>query len=320
MIDRMKANKAAWIIYNPMAGRFPAKPLLVRAGEALRHRGWQIELVETQQGQDLSTLAQSAADEGLHAVFVAGGDGSVGQVASALAGSDTALGVLPAGTANVMAQELGLPKLDYLHLFALEQAAIRLAEGEIRRVDLGLCNGKAFLLWAGVGLDAHIVNSIEPRERWEKAFATAHYTTLALWNSLGWQGVDITARAHQTEWSGRYLVAVACNIPAYAGGLVDLAPGAKIDDGLLDFWLLEGESIRDILPRVAQIFMGTHLDGPGLVNFRSAEATFELSGQVPLQLDGEPVNCQAPLEFSVSPRSVNVIVPASARASIFDQV
>jgi diacylglycerol kinase (ATP) len=315
----MKADKEAWIIYNPMAGRFPAKPLLTRAGEALRRRGWQIELVETHAGQDLTALAHSAAEEGLHAVFVAGGDGSVGQVASALAGSETALGILPAGTANVMAQELGLPKLDYLHLFALEQAAISLAEGEIKRVDLGLCNGNAFLLWAGVGLDAHIVNSIEPRERWEKAFATAHYATLALWNSLGWQGVDITARTQQTEWSGRYLVAVACNIPAYAGGLVDLAPGAKIDDGLLDFWLLEGETIRDILPRVAQIFMGTHLDGPGLANFRSAEAVFELSNQVPMQFDGEPMTCQAPLEFSVNPQSVNVIVPASARASIFDQ-
>ncbi|MGD8604148.1 MAG: YegS/Rv2252/BmrU family lipid kinase [Anaerolineales bacterium] len=314
----MKAQKDAWIIYNPMAGRFPARPLLARAGEALRRRGWQIELVQTRQGQDLSALARSAADEGLHAVFVAGGDGSVGQVASALAGSNTALGVLPAGTANVMAQELGLPTLDYLHLFALEQAAISLAEGQIKRVDLGLCNGNTFLLWAGVGLDAHIVNSIEPRERWEKAFATAHYATLALWNSLGWQGVDITASAQKTEWQGRYLVAVACNIPAYAGGLVDLAPGAKIDDGLLDFWLLEGETIRDILPRVAQIFMGTHLDGPGLVNFRSAEATFELSGQVPMQLDGEPVICQVPLEFSVQPQAVNVIVPASARASIFD--
>lgn len=318
MIPPMKKLKEAWIIYNPMAGRFPAKPLLTRAGEALRQRGWQIELVQTEQGQDLAELAGLAVENNLFAVFVAGGDGSVGQVASALAGSNTALGVLPAGTANVMAQELGLRTLDYLHLFALEQAAISLAEGEIKRVDLGLCNGNAFLLWAGLGLDAHIVNCIEPRERWEKAFATAHYATLALWNSLGWQGVDITARAHQTEWSGKYLVAVACNIPAYAGGLVDLAPGAKIDDGLLDFWLLEGETIRDILPRVAQIFMGTHLDGPGLVNFRSAEAVFNLPGEVPIQLDGEPVSCQVPIEFSVYPQALNVIVPASARASIFD--
>jgi diacylglycerol kinase (ATP) len=318
MIPPMKHKKDAWIIYNPMAGRFPAKPLLTRAGEALSRRGWDIKLVQTKKGQDLSALAGMAAKNNLHAVFVAGGDGSVGQVASALAGTDTALGVLPAGTANVMAQELGLPKLDYLHLLALEQAATSLADGEIKRVDLGRCNQHAFLLWAGVGLDAHIVNSIEPRERWEKAFATAHYATLAMWKSLGWQGVDITARANQTQWSGRYLVAVACNIPAYAGGLVELAPGAKIDDGLLDFWLLEGETIRDILTRVAQIFMGTHLDGPGLLNFRAEEAMFELVGDVPLQLDGEPVTCRAPLKFTVDRQAVNIIVPSSARASIFN--
>lgn len=300
-----------------MAGRFPAAPFLERATRALEKYGWQTRVLGGTSEQELREHASQAAADEVDAVFVVGGDGSIGQVASALAGSETALGVLPAGTANVWAQELGLPALDWIHLFALEESAERLAAGKIRKVDIGVCNGQAFLLWAGAGLDAHIVNSIEPRERWEKAFAMVHYATMALWNTLGWTGVDLVARSGTQTWEGRFLVAVACNIPAYAGGLLDLAPGAKVDDGLLDFWLLGGESLRDSLTRVAQIFMGTHIDAPGIVHFRAGEAVFESSGQLPMQCDGEPCPIHPPIRFSVRKQALKVLVPAGENRRAF---
>lgn len=300
-----------------MAGRFPAAPFLERATHALEKFEWQTEVIAGESDLALVQNARDAVQAGCDAVFVVGGDGSVGQVASALAGSDTALGVLPAGTANVWAKELGLPALDYIHLFALEQSAEYLAAGTIRKVDIGLCNDKAFLLWAGAGLDAHIVNSIEPRDRWEKAFAMVHYATMALWNTLGWKGVDLVARSGSQMWEGRFLVAVACNIPAYAGGLIDLAPSAKVDDGLLDFWLLGGESLRDTLLRVAQIFMGTHVDAPGVVHFRASEAVFESRDELPMQYDGEPVQVTSPLEFKVRRQVLKVLVPSEEGGRAF---
>lgn len=307
----------ARLLYNPMAGRFPAEPFLEQATKALEKFGWQIKVVSGNSDSELVQSAYDAVSAGCKAVFVVGGDGSVGQVASALAGSDTALGVLPAGTANVWAQELGLPALDWIHLFALEQSAERLASGTIRKVDIGICNQQAFLLWAGAGLDAHIVNSIEPRDRWEKAFAMVHYATMALWNSIGWEGVDLIARSGSQMWEGRYLVAVACNIPAYAGGLLDLAPGAKVDDGLLDFWLLGGESLRDALLRVAQIFMGTHVDAPGIVHFRSSHAVFEAENDLPMQCDGEPFIASSPIKFEVKRQALKVLVPSGDRRRAF---
>jgi len=210
-------NRCAWLLYNPAAGRFPAGPLLERALRVLAAAGWDARIVEGEPEKGLIDIAKEAVAQHCDAVFVVGGDGSVGQAASALAGSETALGVLPAGTANVWAQELGLPRLGWIHFFALEQAAERLAAGDVRLVDVGECNGQAFLLWAGVGLDANIVNSIEPRERWEKVFPTVHYATLALWNTVGWKGMDLKVRTNEFEFEGRYLVAVASNIPAYAG-------------------------------------------------------------------------------------------------------
>ena len=310
-------KRCAWLLYNPAAGRFPAGPLLERALRVLAAAGWDAQIVEGGKNKGLTDVAMEAVAQRCDAVFVVGGDGSVGQVASALAGSETALGVLPAGTANVWAQELGLPRLDWIHLFALEQAAESLASGDVRLVDVGECNGQAFLLWAGVGLDAHVVSSIEPRERWEKAFATVHYATLALWNTIGWEGMDLKVRTEKDEFEGRYLVAVASNIPAYAGGLVDLAPGAKVDDGLLDFWFIESGRLRDVLVRVAKIFMGRHVEAEGVYNFRASEAVFELENGLPMQCDGEPKVLDSPLEFSVRRKALKVLVPSDVNSALF---
>lgn len=313
----MSRKRRGRVIYNPAAGRFSVAPFLGRASKVLRRAGWQIEIQEAYGETQLTEAAQSAIEDRCDAVFVAGGDGSVGQVAVTLAGSKTALGVLPAGTANVWAQELGLPRMDWIHWFALEQAAERLAYGETRLVDIGTCNDRAFLLWTGVGFDAELVNSIEPRERWEKTFATVHYATLALWNSIGWQGVDLRAIAGDQVWEGRYLVAVASNIPAYAGGLMNLAPGAKVDDGLLDFWLIGGKSLKDVLIRIAQIFMGRHVSAEGVVHFAASEAVFETQGSVPLQCDGEPCTMTSPLNFSVRKQALRVLIPSDAGPHLF---
>jgi diacylglycerol kinase (ATP) len=313
----MKRKRRGRLVYNPGAGRFPAAPFLGRAGKVLAKAGWNIDVVEALDDMQLTRAATTAIEDQCDAVFVVGGDGSVGQMAARLVGSKTALGVLPAGTANVWAQEIGLPRMDWIHWFALEQAAERLAYGETRLVDVGECNGRAFLLWAGVGLDAELVNSIEPRERWEKAFATVHYATLALWNSIGWQGVNLRASAGERKWEGRFLVAVASNIPAYAGGLMNLAPGAKVDDGLLDFWMIGGKSLKDVLIRVAQIFMGRHVNAEGVVHFAAPEAIFEAEGSLPLQVDGEPLSMNSPLHFSVHKQALRVLIPGDAGPHLF---
>lgn len=311
--------REAWVIYNPYAGRFPAGPLLERAADVLARADWSIAVVETKAGEELRTVAQRAVDAGKDAVFVAGGDGSVGRVAGVLAGSDTALGVLPAGTANVWARELGLPRLGWIHPWALEEAARRLARGKVHSVDLGMCDHAPFLLWAGVGLDGKIVNSIEPRARWEKAFAVAHYAFLAVWESLDWTGIDLKVRSGNQAWEGRFLLAVASNIRAYAGGYVELSPEAKIDDGLLDFWLLRGRSLTDAVGPAVNILMGRHVEAPGLIHFRAPEAQFEAEGQLPLHVDGEPGPEGEVVKLKLRPRALKVLMPEGGWPEVFTE-
>ena len=95
------------LIFNPMAGRFPSQPLVERAARILNANGWEIELLKTQGGDQITKQAKRAARDQMDAVFIAGGDGSVHKAIAGLMGSETSLGVLPSGTANVWAQELG---------------------------------------------------------------------------------------------------------------------------------------------------------------------------------------------------------------------
>lgn len=297
------------LIYNPAAGRFPAGWLLSRAVQVLSDAGWTIDVQEVHEGGEIQRVAHEAIQAGCDAVFVAGGDGTVGAVAAALSGSEVALGVLPSGTANVWAKEIGLERLDWIHLFALERAADRLARGRVHKVDMGRACGREFLLWAGIGLDAEIVNSIEPRERWAKTFGTMHYGILALWNSIGWEGVELAVRADGQVWEGRYLAAIASNIRKYAGGLIELSPEAKFDDGMLDFWLIGGRSLKDAVTRVVQIFLGSHSEAPGVVHFQAARALFESESELQIHFDGEPYSVSSPVEFQTLRNSLNVLLP-----------
>ncbi|MEW6568020.1 MAG: diacylglycerol kinase family protein [Chloroflexota bacterium] len=309
--------RTSWLIHNPSAGWFPTGPLLGRAVNVLARSGWDVEVVELEPGQDVADVASAAVGAGCEAVFVAGGDGTVGRVAGVLAGTSTALGVLPSGTANVWAQELGLPRLGWSNWFALEESAAQLANGDVRLVDVGECNDRAFLMWAGLGLDAHIVKSIEPRGRWEKSVATPHYAILAVWNSWNWTGLDLRVEAEGKHWEDRYLVAICSNIRSYAGGLLELAPEARVDDGLLDFWLIAGRSLTDAVLRVVQVFRGTHIDAPGVVHFQAARASFEAGPQLTMQLDGEPYTMKSPAQLKVRRRVLRALVPRESQPRVF---
>lgn len=312
-------SKNAVLIYNPAAGRFPAGPMLERTETALSHAGWTTKTLVVDPENDLASLTHQAVDEDPSAIFVVGGDGTIGQVAAGLVGNDAALGVLPAGTGNVWAQELGIPRMNWVYRAALEEAAEMLADAEERWVDVGECNGIGFLMWSGFGLDADVVHVMEPRPRWKKAFASIHYGSTALLRAMGWKGIDISAEAEGISVRGRFVFALACNIPRYAGGYMDIAPGAKVDDGLLDFWLFGGQSLGDVLLRTAQILQGKHINASGVIHFRADSAVFKVSHELPVEMDGEPIEMIPPLEYSVRKKSLKVLIPRSKSQRLFTE-
>jgi YegS/Rv2252/BmrU family lipid kinase len=305
----MRSRRSAVILYNPAAGRFSVKPFIGSAVEELESAGWQVEAAETQSGEHTVELAKQAAAEGRDAVFAAGGDGTIGNAVHGLIGSETALGVLPAGTANVWSIELGLSPFSWTRPHALRRSAAILANAPSHRVDVGLCNGVSFMMWAGIGLDAMAIQSLEPRIRLDKFFAMPEYTASAIWNAAQWSGLHLHIWSDEHEVAGRYILAVATNIRHYMGGLSNLSPDACIDDGVLDLWLFSGNNLGDALRHAYDLWRGTHVTSDAAQRIPLRRLRVEADSPFWLQTDGEARGAAQTAEISVRAQALKLLVP-----------
>jgi diacylglycerol kinase family enzyme len=283
----------------------------------LKKKGWSLRLEQTRDGAHITRLARRAVQEASDAFFVVGGDGSVNLAVAGLAGSETALAVLPAGTANVWAQELGLHSLSWTRWLALEESAIQLGGAEVRCVDLGLCNGMPFLLWAGVGLDAFIVHRIEPRARWMKHFAVMQYAATAVWNASFWNGMNLQIEVEGEQLGGHFLLAVVSNIHLYVGGIAHLSPDARLDDNLMDLWLFQGNTLGDAVMQFRDLISGRHLHSTQASRYPFHSLTMESDSPLYVQMDGEPRFGDGKVTIEVWPKALKVLVPPNPPHSLF---
>lgn len=309
----------AQLIYNPMAGKFPSEPLVERAGRVLRANGWDVDIVQTKGGNSITRLAKRAAVMGIDTVFIAGGDGSLHKAAEGLLGSQTALAVLPSGTANVFAQELGLPSLSWTNPTALEISVKKLLNGTVRTMDVGICQGIPFLLWSGAGFDAFVVHHLEPRSRWQKQFPTTQYAANAAWLARSWTGMDLKIWVDGEKIDGTYLVVLVTNIHLYAGGIAELSPKARIDDGKIDLWLFSGDTLQETLQHIFDLAAGRHVNSENTSYFSCEEIKIKSSKDLFLQLDGEPIPPSKTVNISISPLSLKVMVPNDLPRPLFSK-
>jgi YegS/Rv2252/BmrU family lipid kinase len=300
------------LLYNPAAGRYPVRRFVRGIIKPLRKAGWSVDIAETLSGTHAIQTAHQAAQENYDAVFAIGGDGTVGQVASGLVNSETALAVLPAGTTNVWAIEQGQKPFSWWQWWNLRENARLLANVEPQYVDVGLCNDRPFLLWAGIGLDAQTIHRIEPRPRYFKHVAVPHYFATTVMEATFWHGMDLRVYANDKLVEGHYLVAVANNIRRYAGGLSVLSPEALLDDGEMDMWLLSGDSLADAFRHFFELVSGRHLhsDHARRIPFRSVRV--ESDANFSIQVDGDPMLGGRAADICVQHRALKVLMPENA--------
>ncbi len=312
----MDRSKRGVVLHNPAAGRFGGSVLVRRAVDELIRLGWQIDVQRTRSGEHATELARQAADQ-VEVLFVAGGDGSLERAIRGLVGSRTALSVLPVGTANVWAQEIGLPIPGWLRWRAIVEAARLLDQARIRIVDVGYCDATPFLLWTGVGLDAFIVHSVEPRRRLRKLIGSAQYVLSGIPRASRWKGLDLIIRADGIMVEGHFLLGVMSNIRLYAGGLATLSPQARLDDGAMELWLFEGGSLREALRHVWDLWSGRHVESERVRHLQFRSLTLESSSPLYVQIDGEPLEVGRTVQVQIAPEQLRILVPPTAPDSLF---
>jgi diacylglycerol kinase (ATP) len=274
------------VLLNPTAGRGRHRGVLDAVLDRLRTSGAALELITPERAEAVPKACRTALDAGAGALVAVGGDGTVHLGLQAVAGTDVPFGIVPAGTGNDIATNLGLPKTP---VAAAEAVAQAVRTGGRRTVDLGRAEtADGTVRWfagvLGAGFDA-LVNERANRMRYPKgprrydvAIVQEMLTLRPRPYALGFDD--------RTEARNAVLVAVA-NTGAYGGGY-RICPDADAGDGLLDV-VVGGEFTRAgllrILPRVRQ---GTHLGHPLVTSYRAARVTVDAPGIV-AYADGERI-------------------------------
>lgn len=303
------------LIFNPAAGQRDIAGELRQVVGYLESQRWDMTLRRTFGPGDAITYAREAVANGFDMAIAAGGDGTLGQVASGLAGSDCILGVLPVGTGNVWAHMMGLPQWSPLSRTTLLDAARILVEGEVHPIDLGRAGDRHFVLWAGIGFDAQVTQGVEPHREIRRNLGNVAYYVATIALGLGLRGTRVSVSIDGRTMRQRLIMAVVTNAQLY-GPTVRLAPQAQLDDGELDVYLFKGDNLLDALRHIIGVVIGRHHRDPKVQTYRARQVEVYADRPLPVQLDGDPVG-YTPTSIVVVPRALRVIVPSWASGSLF---
>jgi YegS/Rv2252/BmrU family lipid kinase len=311
------------LIYNPAAGRPRLQRQVPDAMAELHAAGWSVDLAETTGPDSALHLARAAAAQGYHAVVVAGGDGTVNQAANGLlqARSDgqalPALGILPAGTANVLARDLGLPVPVSGLETTLPAAARLLARSRVVLIDVGVARTAAeercFLCWAGVGLDAAVTAGVMANPQAKRRLGVLYFAGNLLARLPGIKNAPrYTLAVDGQIWQDQGILAVVSNIQHYAV-VLDIAPSALLNDGLLDVAFFHGITLWNAGSTLARLLTSQHPSDPNVRYAQARQIAIEASQPQPVHVDAEPFGV-TPVEITVLPRALPLLAPPTIEA------
>jgi YegS/Rv2252/BmrU family lipid kinase len=288
------------LLVNPSSAGGRTLSLLPRVEAALDARRTAFRVEKTRSLDHGAELALRAIELGEVPVVVSG-DGLLGAVGGAMAGSETPLGLIPGGRGNDLARALEIPEDP-------EAAVDVVLSGASRRIDVGEANGKRFLGIASVGFDSECNRLANETHflRGNLVYAYSMPRTL-----IGWKPARFTiAVGEESKRISGYFVAVANN-SVYGGGMY-IAPDAKLDDGQFDVVSIgEGGKLR-FLWGLKDVFKGTHLDKEEVEVFRTPRLELDASRPFPVYADGDHLT-DLPVSLRVLPRSLSILVPGGER-------
>jgi YegS/Rv2252/BmrU family lipid kinase len=293
----MPSQRIKFII-NPIAGFRRDKSFI----EELIHqrcKNLDFTIVHTTGPGDATRLAQAAAAGGCRIVVAVGGDGTVNETASGLVGSDTALGIIPRGSGNGLARSLNIP-------LQPANALDVICTGKEHRIDAGRAAHRYFFVVTGVGFDAsvgHKFNTAPLR-------GPLPYFYIAAREFANYHPEPLRLRLEDSVMEMTPFLVTIANTEQYGNGAI-IAPHARPDDGVLEVCVVEPMNFAEFLLQAPKLFNGKADTIPQITYYHSKMATIEKSGPVLFHVDGEAQISEGPINVSVLPHALKVIVPTS---------
>jgi len=287
------------IIANPAAGRGRAYKKLKDYVARWPHPDWEVEMLPTQCPEHGGEMARGLASNPPDLVAVCGGDGTVSEVATFLPDPPFPVAVIPAGTANVLAKELGV-SADPIE--ALRQSL----NGRTRRVDMGILKGRSerrFLLMAGIGFDAYVVSKVRPglkARMGQTAYLIEVLRGVATYPYSRFQVITEAGTFNATS-------CIIANARGYGGELV-FSPEAELGDGFFDLLILEGSSWTGYVRFLRSAQRGKPRDFSWVRRCRCRTVKIEGPRGIWVQADGELFGT-LPVEIEIVPSCYPLVVP-----------
>jgi diacylglycerol kinase (ATP) len=285
------------VLTNPTSGKGRGAQVVEQALPRLRDAGYVVRNLVGRDADEALDLARACVADGLETLVVVGGDGMVHLAVQALAGSQTRLGLIPAGTGNDVARYFDLPRKD------TAAATDVVIGGRERQIDLARIGSTYFVTVLAAGFDA-IVNERANEMTWPKGQMRYNLATVAELRTLKPISYVLEIDGEQHRFDAT-MVAVG-NGTSFGGGL-RITEGALLDDGLLDVVIIKPMSRTMLLRTYPKLFKGTHVHHPGYQHHHAKTVTIAAPG-ITAYADGERIG-PLPLTVEVAPLALRVLVP-----------
>lgn len=286
-------NTPILVIINPAARGQRATALLQKV-EALSPGA--IVRMTSAPGEARALAEKAAHHDGIRRIVAAGGDGTINEVVNGIAGSEAALGLLPIGTMNVFATELGIPVNN------LGRAWEIVERGAVRRVDLPRANTHHFVQLGGIGFDAQVVAATS--FDFKKTFGPLSYVISA--TQIATQKPPrLFIESDGACYEGSF---VLIGNGRYYGGPFIIFKEARVDDGKLDVLIFKNLGYLDIVRYLQAIIFGKHTSLADVEYFQTEEVSVHSDEEVPVEVDGDVIG-ELPVTFRVAPKQLKVIAP-----------
>ena len=296
----------AAVFVNPAAGRGSAGRKVAELREAFARRKYSVNIVESNSAEEFCRRVQAAVREGCGTLIAMGGDGTLHLLVGEVIGRDVQVGVIPTGGGNDFATALGITK-------NVEKAVEVIVRGKTRMVDVVRVQNASglnavYLGGGGIGIDAEALRYANGRfAKWP---GRLRYLASAIAALQGFRGAQVEAEFPDGDLprvAKQVLLAAVLNTPTLGGG-VRLAPGAKLDDGLLEVMMIEMLRKREVLTLIPRLLVSGELKSKRVVRMRSAKIRLTAEKETDFQGDGELLG-KTPMEIEILHRALRVLAP-----------
>ena len=293
-------DKRVLVLVNPRSGVHWSFGAMRRAmDQHWEQAGNRISYQFCQGVEDGTRKARQAVTDGVGTVLVAGGDGTVNSIGRELIGTDAVLGIIPVGSGNGFARHFGIP-------LTPPRAVAALADAEEKSIDVGVVNGRPFLVTCSMAWDAQLVRAFERMP----VRGILPYVFAGVQEFFEYRAQPMQFRLDDTEslaFADPILCTVA-NLSEYGGG-AKIAPNAKADDGCLELVIGLRRDMAKMVANMVRLFDGTISRLPEVISRRFQRLSVKRDRPAPIQIDGELVEAPADIEVHVMPGALRVLVP-----------